>query len=946
MCWNVWSILNENKLENFLQIIDDNDLSVACITETWFDAKNGHFSHAIKRSGYELHHAYREDKRGGGAAIMYRKNMMVKEGGASATEYTSFEYSSITVTLEAKKKLILVCIYRKQEVLFTAFHDEFSAFMERTLRSGEIMLIVGDFNVWVDIEEDVDATRLKTLMNAYGLSQIVKEPTHRGGHTLDHIYINEYQMQIEHEVLTRPPDFTTDHFPQIIKIPLSQKNNEAKSISFRKLKDIDLESFRKDLTESFEAINYELNFKEVHKQYEQSAQYVVDKHGPIQTRKKRPAVAAWIDAEYKENRSLRRKLERRWKKNKTEEDRINYTNQKKVCAELSLAKQTEHYTTLIESNSKSQKSLFKVANELLDKNSKKVLPAHDDPKELANQFNNYFVEKIQKIRTSIPEVEKRVEFARPFKGQKLTVFKPTDEEELRKMIKEHGVKTCFEDPIPSQLFMSSLDIILPVVVKVINKSLAEGSIDGVNWSVVDPLLKKLGLDSDIYKNYRPVNNLVFISKLTERVVGNRMDGHMDQNNLHEPSQFAYKNEHNTETMMLSLTDEALRGFDNNMATIVIFLDLSAAFDTIDIEKLLRILEDEIGIGGIALQWFRSFLTGRTQRVKIDGVYSESLEVPFGAPQGSVLGPKLFNANVRSQPLVFHYCKFTSSSFADDSNGRRQFALTFQFDVLKHEVINCLREVFHWSHEHFMKVNPDKTEILLLRPPSLNKEVIINGILFDDQCIRFSDKVKNVGVILDKNLSLDQHINGVVSHSYKIIRDISRIKKYLQRSHIEQLVHSGVASRLDNCNSLFANLNKESIFKLQKVQNSAARLILRKRRRDSASQALKELHWLPIEARISFKILLLVFKVLKGKVNMKLTYKSFNGRPEDYLMLDTPNFKTKYGKRLFEYNGSRLWNALPVNVRMEEDIERYKKSVKTLLFEDYDGFKRKAFKYRT
>ena len=132
------------------------------------------------------------------------------------------------------------------------------------------------------------------------------------------------------------------------------------------------------------------------------------------------------------------------------------------------------------------------------------------------------------------------------------------------MIQKYGVKTCFEDPIPSQLFMSSLDITLPVVVKLINKSLSEGSIDGVNWSVLDPLLKKVGLDSDIYKHYRPVNNLVFISKLTERVVGNRMDDHMDLNNLHEPSQYAYKAEHNTETMMLSLTDEALRGFDNNI----------------------------------------------------------------------------------------------------------------------------------------------------------------------------------------------------------------------------------------------------------------------------------------------------------------------------------------------------------------------------------------------
>ena len=247
----------------------------------------------------------------------------------------------------------------------------------------------------------------------------------------------------------------------------------------------------------------------------------------------------------------------------------------------------------------------------------------------------------------------------------------------------------------------------------------------------------------------------------------------------------------------------------------------------------------------------------------------------------------------------------------------------------------------------MKINPDKTELLLLRPPSLNKEVIINGILFDEQCIRFSEQVKNVGVVLDKNLSLSQHINGVVSHCYKILRDISKIKKYLQQSHIEQLVHSSiVSSRLDYCNSIFANLDKENLFKLQKVQNAAARLVLGKRRRDSASSALKELHWLNIEARITFKILLLVFKTLKGKVNMKLSYKAFNGRSEDYLKLDTPNFNSKYGKRLFEYNGSRLWNALPVHVRMEEDIEKYKNNVKTILFANFSEFKQRAYKYRT
>ena len=349
---------------------------------------------------------------------------------------------------------------------------------------------------------------------------------------------------------------------------------------------------------------------------------------------------------------------------------------------------------------------------------------------------------------------------------------------------------------------------------------------------------------------------------------------------------------------------------------------------------------------MVLQWFQSFLEGRSQRVKIGNEYSESLDVPCGAPQGSVLGPKIFNINVRSQPLVFKKCMFSSSSFADDSNGRKQFALTFQFNVLQNDIVHCLRQIISWSNSHFMKINPDKTEILLLRPDSLNKEVIIKGVIFDEQCIRFSSEVKNVGVYLDQNLNLNKHVNHIVSHSFKILKDIGRIRKCLQRGHLENLLHAVISSRLDYCNSLFMNMSKQNLFKLQKVQNAAARLILGKRRRDSATQALKELHWLDVDARITFKILLLVYKILHGYcADLGLKYKSFNGRENDYLLLETPNFKTAYGKRIFAYNGSRLWNTLPVNVRAEEDIDTFKKSIKTILFDGNTEFKMKAYKYK-
>ena len=131
----------------------------------------------------------------------------------------------------------------------------------------------------------------------------------------------------------------------------------------------------------------------------------------------------------------------------------------------------------------------------------------------------------------------------------------------------------------------------------------------------------------------------------------------------------------------------------------------------------------------------------------------------------------------------------------------------------------MKLIIEWSHAHFMKINPDKTELLLLYPPSLSREVIIKGVLFEDQCIRFSEFVKNVGVWIDKHLSLDIHVSNIVSHCYKILKDIGSIKKFLERCHIEELVHAVIATRVDYCNSLLMNADKKIIQKLQKLQIS-------------------------------------------------------------------------------------------------------------------------------
>ena len=214
----MWSILNEEKLSNFLQVLEDQNFQIACITETWFDSQNGKFTAAIKNAGFKLIHSHREGKRGGGTAIMYKNQLKIKKGEESSSKYASFEFSYIIVIYDSTN-LILVCIYRKQEVHFKTFYNELESFMDKLSERVEELLVVGDFNVWADAADDQDTKSLMKLMNAYGLTQIVSEPTHREGHTLDHNYINPHGLAVKHTVHSDTFNISTDHYPCIMKLP-------------------------------------------------------------------------------------------------------------------------------------------------------------------------------------------------------------------------------------------------------------------------------------------------------------------------------------------------------------------------------------------------------------------------------------------------------------------------------------------------------------------------------------------------------------------------------------------------------------------------------------------------------------------------------------------------------------------------------------------------------
>ena len=586
------------------------------------------------------------------------------------------------------------------------------------------------------------------------------------------------------------------------------------------------------------------------------------------------------------------------------------------------------------------KALFSCVNELLDRKKPTTLPSHESKFELATKFNAYFKDKISEIRKKFPPVQNR-NCPTIFNGTLLQRFEPVTEEELRTMIKTHGIKCSPADPIPAKLLKTLVETFIPIWKDLINVSLEEGSMEQLKCGVLAPLIKSMDSTTDFeaLSNYRPVTNLEILGKLIERVVESRIDVHMDKNGLHSPNHYAYKANHSTELLLTKVSNDLLLACDNKTPTLVMFLDLSAAFDTVDQDRLLQILHDDVGVRDVALKWFESYLRGRTQKVKIGDVYSEEVGLDFGVTQGSILGPKLFNIYTKPFPAQLKVVSVTVEGYADDNQLLKQFNIVFQVEALGEGIEETFRIIDKWMKENFLKLNSGKTQIMVVAPEGVLQYVIVNGTFINGQCIRFVDNAKNLGAYIDSTMSMDHQVEKVVSSCFHTIRQLSRIKAFLTTEQLQLMVCSLVLSRIDNCNILYYGMSADNMGKLQRVQNSAARLACKVNICDRirSNDLFHKLHWLRVRERVAFKVLVTAHKCVYGNApeNVKKLVR-FSQR-ERLKKLEVQTFKGLYGERAFSVCGPRLWNCIPTKLRLCDDLDVFKKDLKTFLFKNAERF---------
>ena len=927
------------KKSNLIEdLIFDHDFDLFLMTETRLLEKGDEVRiNTLTPSTHETKSSPRLSGPGGGISATFKKLLSPFVHSETLFNCITFECLMLEIVLK-NRPCVIFCIYRpppsdKNKFTPLGFVNEFEMFLDIYTSSPKECVLLGDFNLHFDEPNETYVRKMLQILEVRNFSQFIKSPTQRAGHTLDWVVTRNTDLLSNFEITDI---CISDHFLISFTLSLDKPSRSNHDIMSRNLKSINNQDFCLDLQNSNRVISCSQNKADI---YYNELSRVMDRHAPLRERRvtDRPS-APWMTEEIKFAKRERRQRERAWRKSGLPvHKRIFKSSINKVSQLISIAKKTFYQSKI--ATATSSKCLFNLASDMYGKGKCCILPDNISSDKLPEVFNEFFISKISKIRSLFDSSHVLGQSnCGPNNTNKFCKFRSLSCDEIKRIVLSSPAKSCLLDPIPTKLIFQHIDSIIDSIAGIVNDSLTSGIMPQCfRKAIISPLLKKSNLDPNTLKNYRPVSNLSFVSKIIEKAVFSQINDHLIDNSLYEKHQSAYRKGHNTETALIKITNDLLSSADEKKISIIALLDLSAAFDTIDHTILINRLHNYFGFEGTVLKWFKSYLYNRTQYVKIGNTESSHAFLPFGVPQGSVLGPILYTlytvplgSIIRKHDLHYHM-------YADDT----QIYLAIEPKNVSNLVFSlekCIDEVKNWMFLNKLKLNDEKTEIILCNPK--HYDIDCNELIIGNEKISFSNSAKNLGVYLDNDLSMNCHITNICRSVYLEIRRLKHMSRFVDENSLKTLASSFILSKFDYCNALFKNLNQCQIEKMQKLQNFAAKVVLGKCIYDHVTPCFIQLHWLPIKFRIDFKIAITVFKCIYGLAPEYLCeliemYKpTRNLRSADKFLLKPKYYKFKtLGDRCFSSTAPTVWNALPIEIRKIESFDVFKRELKTHFFRE-------------
>ena len=826
-----------NKQDQLTRLISNTHADIVLLCETWLTpSKENH----VKITTHKMITRNRQNKIGGGVGILLDKTLRTRHRPDLEIKTEILEHTVAELKTD-KRNILLISGYRPPNTNVRKFLKEYKELIQHVNRQKHHEIILGiDHNLDLlkshQHPQTHDFIELNLRKNMFPTISKPTRITTKSATLIDNIFVSlKLQQNLESQIIIED---MSDHMPCMITLFNQRKcNKESKKITSRPLTDKNIQKINQDLQVDW---NSELEGKSVEESFtlfHNKLMEKIDKHAPERTKRisaRKIIRDPWITKGILTSLNRQRKLYQRMIMDKTDNSREKYTTYRNNLKRLMRVGKRKYLHDKCTEYKQDSRKLWHLINRIIGKENNKshVIESirtsgvlKTDPHSITSTFNEFFStigEKYANKHKSTHQ-ESNTLVQQISHNNKSLFLEPCTPNEIKNIIRDLPYKTSSGFDNISNVLLKKLSTSIENPLSIIfNKSLIEGKFpEEMKKADIIPLYKSK--DEHECTNYRPISLLLTISKLLEKIVYRRTYNFLENTGQLYNSQYGFRQGHSCENAVSELVADIIKGKQEGLYTVAMFLDLSKAFDTLEHTVLIKKL-DKYGIRGVAKEWFKDYLTNRKVRTKCSisssgkTEYSDYRELNYGTPQGSCLGPLIFIIFTNDIHKQLDHCR--SLLFADDTTVYKSHR---NLQYLTWCIEDDMKRIIKWFRINKLTLNLEKTVCLLFQKQGQDKEICVQ---IADMVIKNTKETKFLGLWIDDHLKWTTHIQKLI---LKLSRNMNLLKynQNMMTTETKKLVyHSHIASHIQYGLLLWGNnATEDQMKKLQKLQNKCLRYIL-------------------------------------------------------------------------------------------------------------------------